>query len=335
MSTSILKRLPLEMFWPTFDPFLFCAFHNDKYPEANAEMEPAVSLVGRALGQDFAGLDGWRMYHGKKIPGFPAHPHRGFETVTIVNEGLVDHADSMGASGRYGEGDTQWMTAGEGVQHSEMFPLLNEKGPNPLELFQIWLNLPSKNKMVPPHFTMLWNEDTPVVKKSDAKGNETTIKVVAGPLSGITPAPCPPNSWAADDNNHVAIWLIDLPEGAEWNLPAGASGLSRTLYFFEGENVELDGTKGSINEAFILKSDADVTLKNSGKKARFLMLQGRPIAEHVEQHGPFVMNTRAELQQAFNDYQRTQFGGWPWSRHDQVHDKSKGRFAKYSEEQES
>jgi len=70
-------------------------------------------------------------------------------------------------------------------------------------------------------------------------------------------------------------------------------------------------------------------LRNVGKKARFLLLQGRPIGEHVEQHGPFVMNTRAELQQAFQDYQRTQFGGWPWPRHDQVHDKSKGRFAEY------
>jgi redox-sensitive bicupin YhaK (pirin superfamily) len=333
MSASILKRLPLDMFWPTFDPFLFCAFHNDKYPKANGDMGPAESLVGRALGQDFAGMDGWRMYHGKKVPGFPAHPHRGFETITIVNEGLVDHADSMGASGRYGEGDTQWMTAGEGIQHSEMFPLLNENDANPLELFQIWLNLPSKNKMVPPHFTMLWNEDTPVVKALDSNGNEIAIKVVAGSLKGIAPAPCPPNSWAADDKNHVAIWLIDLPENAEWTLPAAASNLNRTLYFFEGDSIELDGVEGSVNEAFVLKSDVAVVMKNLGKVARFLMLQGRPIAEHVEQHGPFVMNTRAELQQAFNDYQRTQFGGWPWPRHDQVHDKSKERFAKYADEQ--
>jgi redox-sensitive bicupin YhaK (pirin superfamily) len=246
---------------------------------------------------------------------------------------LVDHADSMGASGRYGEGDTQWMTAGKGIQHSEMFPLLNENGPNPLELFQIWLNLQSKNKMVPPHFTMLWNEDTPVVKTLDSNGNEIAIKVVAGSLNGIVPLSCPPNSWAADDNNHVAIWLIDLPENAEWTLPAAVSNLSRTLYFFEGDSVKLDGVEGSVNEAFVLKSDAPIAMKNLGNVARFLMLQGRPIAENVEKHGPFVMNTRAELQQAFNDYQRTQFGGWPWSRHDQVHDKSKGRFAKYAAEQ--
>lgn len=333
MSSSILKRIPLQMFWPTFDPFLFCAFHNDTYPKANAAMGPDAPLNNRPIGQDFGGIDGWRMYHGKTIPGFPAHPHRGFETVTIVNKGFVDHADSMGAAGRYGEGDTQWMTAGEGVQHSEMFPLLNQDDVNPLELFQIWLNLPSKNKMVPPHFTMLWNEDTPVVNVPDSNGLETQVKVVAGTFQQVEPSPCPPNSWAADSKNDVAIWLIDLPENGEWVLPAAGANLSRALYFFEGEKVSLDDANASINEAFVLKSEAAVMLRNKGKKARFLLLQGRPIGEHVEQHGPFVMNTRAELQQAFQDYQRTQFGGWPWPRHDQVHDKSKGRFAEYSAEQ--
>lgn len=332
MSSTILKRLPLEMFWPTFDPFLFCAFHNDHYPKGNGNMEPAESLVGRALGQDFAGINGWRMYHGRKVPGFPAHPHRGFETVTVVNKGLVDHADSMGAAGRYGEGDTQWMTAGAGVQHSEMFPLINEEGDNPIELFQIWLNLPSKNKMVPPHFTMMWHEDTPVVKKLDAQGNQVSIKIVAGTLDDVKAVPCPPNSWAAEKESHVAIWIIDLPKKAEWDLPAAVSGLNRTLYFFEGEEVELDGEKGHVDEAFVLKSDRNVTIKNLGKAARFLVLQGQPIGESVEQHGPFVMNTKAELQQAFNDYQETKFGGWPWPRHDQVHDKGEGRFAKYADE---
>ncbi|MEP0074177.1 MAG: pirin family protein [Marinomonas sp.] len=332
MSSAILKRLPLEMFWPTFDPFLFCAFHNDKYPKGDGNMGPAELLAGRVLGQDFAGIDGWRMYHGKKVPGFPAHPHRGFETVTVVNKGLVDHADSMGAAGRYGEGDTQWMTAGAGVQHSEMFPLLNEDSDNPIELFQIWLNLPSKNKMVPPHFTMMWHEDTPVVKELDSQGNEVSIKIVAGALNNMKAAPCPPNSWAAESDSHVAIWIIDLPENAEWDLPAAVSGLSRSLYFFEGEEAELDGEKGRVDEAFVLKSDRKVTLKNLGKAARFLVLQGRPIGEQVEQHGPFVMNTKAELQQAFNDYQETKFGGWPWPRHDQVHGKQEGRFAKYADE---
>lgn len=337
MSASIKQRLRLEMFWPTFDPFLFCAFHNDKYPKGNGQLGPAASLSGRHIGQDFTGINGWRMYHGSKVPGFPAHPHRGFETVTIVNEGFVDHADSMGAAGRYGEGDTQWMTAGKGVQHSEMFPLVYEDKPNPIELFQIWLNLPAKNKMVEPHFAMLWNEQTPVVEVVDEQGYKAHVKVVAGDyqipegerVSALNP---PPDSWAGDSNNNVAIWIIDLEPNASWTLPASAADLSRTLYFFEGQTGELDDESIAIQEAYILVSDASISLKNTGsEKARFLLLQGRPIAEPVQQHGPFVMNTRQELQQAFFDFQKTQFGGWPWDESEQTHGKATGRFAKHTE----
>ena len=92
---------------------------------------------------------------------FPQHPHRGFETVTFVRQGFIDHSDSLGATARFGRGDVQWLTAGEGIVHCEMFPLLDLDGPNPCELFQIWLNLPAADKMVEPYFTMLWNEDIP------------------------------------------------------------------------------------------------------------------------------------------------------------------------------
>ena len=157
----IIEIKPMGFQWDTLDPFLFCVHHEDNFPKGNENMGPAESLAGRGLGDDFIIKDGYRMYHGKKVPGFPGHPHRGFETVTIVRKGLVDHADSMGAAGRYGNGDVQWMTAGSGVQHSEMFPLLRKDKDNPLELFQIWINLPRRNKMSNPHFSMLWSEKIP------------------------------------------------------------------------------------------------------------------------------------------------------------------------------
>ncbi|TNF47068.1 MAG: pirin family protein, partial [Bacteroidetes bacterium] len=158
---KIIRTKALGFQWETQDPFLFCVHHEDNYPKGNAQLGPDTSLEGRYLGQDFIVKDGWRMYHGTKVPGFPGHPHRGFETITVVRKGLVDHADSTGAAGRYGNGDVQWMTAGKGVQHSEMFPLLNQDSENPLELFQIWLNLPRSNKMVEPHFKMIWGENVP------------------------------------------------------------------------------------------------------------------------------------------------------------------------------
>src|SRR5213594_744077 len=129
----VRKVKPLGFPWETADPFLFCVHHQDHYPAGNAEMGPAASLDGHALGEDFAPSSEWRMYHGGVVPGFPQHPHRGFETVTIMRHGYIDHSDSLGATARFGPGDVQWLTAGRGIVHAEMFPLLNREGPNPLE----------------------------------------------------------------------------------------------------------------------------------------------------------------------------------------------------------
>jgi redox-sensitive bicupin YhaK (pirin superfamily) len=282
------------------------------------------------MGQDFIVQDGFRMYHGTSVPGFPGHPHRGFETITVVRTGLVDHADSLGAAGRYGNGDVQWMTAGKGVQHSEMFPLLRPDASNPLELFQIWLNLPKKSKFVAPHFKMLWAESVPKFSV-EANGSVTHVEVLVGQLAGHKAASAPPNSWAADLTNEVAIFNIHLEPGAEFNLPAASSGVNRSLYYYEGEGLQIDGQNfPSYHAADVLASEQS-QLKNSQQVSKVLVLQGKPILEPVVQHGPFVMNTREEIYQAFADYQQTQFGGWPWSRYDQVHDPKLGRFAKHAD----
>jgi redox-sensitive bicupin YhaK (pirin superfamily) len=329
-STPVIAVTPLGFHWPTADPFLFCAYHKDAFPRGNGAMGPAASLAGRNIGMDFEIRDGWRMYHGDKVPGFPVHPHRGFETITIVQQGLVDHADSMGAAGRYGQGDVQWMTAGKGVQHSEMFPLVFEDRQNPLLLFQIWLNLPARNKMAAPHFAMFWSEQLPRVTEQDDKGNDIRIEITAGHY-GSTPAlPPPPDSWAANPDNAVAVWVIDLAANASWTLPAAAEGLSRNLYFFEGDTIDIDGRTVNALHCVTLHSDTAVTVRNGSRPSRLLLLQGRPIAEPVAHHGPFVMNTRQELMQAFEDYQRDHYGGWPWPRPDQVHE-ARGRFARYAD----
>ncbi|MGV3630967.1 MAG: pirin family protein [Bacteroidota bacterium] len=318
--------------WETQDPFLFCVHHEDKFPQGNELMGPDPgNFKGRHMGEDFIIKDGFRMYHGKTVPGFPGHPHRGFETITVVRQGFVDHADSLGAAGRYGDGDVQWMTAGKGVQHSEMFPLLRSDQENPMELFQIWLNLPKKNKMVEPHFKMLWRESIPNFGYSDAAGKLTKVEIIAGSLEKHeAPAP-PPGSWAADVNNEVAVWNIKMEAGASWTLPKASAGINRSIYFYEGSSLVLAGQDIPAYSAVDVKPEFDITLKAGNEPVSILVLQGRPIGEQVIQYGPFVMNTKDEIRQAFEDYHETQFGGWPWPKYDQVHDRNKGRFAKHAD----
>ncbi|MGB5553056.1 MAG: pirin family protein [Flavobacteriaceae bacterium] len=324
MGKAVKELFKLGFTWQTQDPFLFCAYHMDYYPKGNDEMGPAASLEGRNLGNDFSVKDGWRMYHGNTIPGFPYHPHRGFETITLANKGFCDHSDSLGAAGRFGNGDVQWMTAGRGVQHSEMFPLLNTEAENTLELFQIWLNLPKKDKYVDPHFAMLWNEDIPVIKQDNA-----TVKVIAGSYFNTIAADPAPNSWAADPENEVAIWIVALDSGSSFVLPSASRPVNRTLFFYEGSEIEMDGHGVQSGYGMHLDASQEVTIKNGTAKAHFLMLQGRPIDEPVVQHGPFVMNSQEEIRATMKEYGTTQFGGWPWQYPDNVHDRDKGRFALY------
>ena len=328
MADTVVRTMPLGFQWPTFDPFLFCVHHDDAYPRGNGRFGPAASLEGRDLGQDFAGLDGWRMYHGREIPGFPNHPHRGFETVTYVRQGLIDHSDSLGAAARFGRGDTQWLTAGAGIVHSEMFPLLDQGAPNPVELFQIWVNLPAEDKMADPHFSMLWDADTPRVRHTDGDDHLTEVTVIAGRLGEQRPASPPPHSWAARPDSDVAIWHIRMEPGARWTLPAAAGAdTTRTLYVFEGEGVTIGGTAVGGRTGAIVRAEVDAELL-APTGVEILMLQGRPIGEPVAQYGPFVLNDEVGIEQAFADYRATGFGGWPWPDDGPVHGPEPRRFAR-------
>jgi redox-sensitive bicupin YhaK (pirin superfamily) len=327
MSDPIIQVTPLSSRWQTLDPFLFCVHHIDLFPQGNEQCGPAASLEGRDIGQDFEGKDGWRMYHGDVVPGFPQHPHRGFETVTIVRRGYIDHSDSLGAAARFGMGDVQWLTAGAGVVHSEMFPLLDRNGPNTLELFQIWLNLPGKSKMAQPYFTMFWDKEIP---RRRFPGTEVTV--IAGGLDGAMPLPPPPHSWAARDEADVAIWSIAMEAGASWTVPpARGADTNRALHFFAGKGIRAAGRTISGAAAIRVHADQPVTLEAIDGPVEILLLQGRPIGEPVVQHGPFVMNTRLQLEQAFVDYRRTQYGGWPWPVSAPIHRRSEGRFARHGD----
>lgn len=271
--------------------------------------------------------------------------------MTATLSGWIDHADSLGNAGRYGEGDVQWMTAGKGICHSEMFPLINTTADNPLTLFQIWLNLPSQQKMVDPFFTMLWHNTIPRVAKtttSDDGSNVAHARVTlwSGDVTyynfeadhaqqSLPRASPPPNSWAHDPEHDVVILHVAMEPGSRLVLPKAKNPrANRSLFYIEGDagGVKVDGISVGSKIAMTLDPNLPVALvyestAQSAQPVEFLMLQGQPIEEPVAQHGPFVMNTRSEIQQAFADYAKTQFGGWPWPRDDMVFPPSKGRFA--------
>lgn len=331
MHDKILDIKPINFPWEAIDPFLMCVHHEDDYPSGNENLGVDFSeLKGRTTGNDFVKKDGYRMYNGTTIPGFPYHPHRGFETITLLREGFIDHCDSLGGAGRFGAGDAEWMTAGKGILHSEMFPLLNPEERNPLELFQIWFNLPQKSKFVAPHFKMLWKEDIPKIEEVDKDGKKISVEVFAGDYKG-NKAPQPtPDSWASNRENGVSIFTIKMESGAEWELPESPlPSVNRTLYYYRGSSVVIDNQTISKNHMIRLDPKSATHIKNGSEDSDFLLLQGKPIDEPVAARGPFVMNTEEEIEEAYVEFRKTQFGRWPWPEMEQVHGKEKGRFALY------
>jgi len=330
MNNAAIKSIkPLILPWETQDPFIFCSYHYDEFPGGNENMEPNASLEGRRLGQDFASKDGWNMYHGANVPGFPAHPHSGFETVSVVTKGMVDHSDSLGGKGRFGNGDVQWLTSGKGVQHAEMFPLLNADK-NTFEIFQLWLNLPKKSKKVDPYYQMLWSEDIPKIKFTDGNGNKTEVDLIAGKLNGQTALSPNPDSWAADPENKVQIWTLKLEPNANYVIEGINEDVTRTLYFYNGNSIAINETEVNEKRLIHLNSTEEIQIQNSSEIAYLFFLQGKPINEPLVQHGPFVANSQEGIQETMQAYRKTQFGGWPYSTNEPVHDKKIGRFAKFA-----
>lgn len=331
---AILSIADLGFPFETESPFLFAVYHFDCFPRGNDKLGPDTSLRGHNIGADFGHPSGWNMYHGDEgVPGFPKHPHRGFETITVTRQGWVDHTDSLGNGGRFGCGDVQWMTAGRGISHAEMFPLLDRERENILELFQIWINLPRRSKMVEASFKMLWAEQLPRAPAAE----EADVALIAGELPGFQSPPSPPpNSYASDPSSDVLVLTVKLKAGSSWTVPKYGStrpsaGLNRNVYLFAGSPATVDGKRFQPPKKIKLRPDADVVLAATGGHAEFLLLQGRDIGEPVVQHGPFVMSSKAEIRDAFEDYQRTGFGGWPWKSNALVHGRDCQRFARYAD----
>ncbi|MGF7237166.1 MAG: pirin family protein, partial [Frankia sp.] len=247
-----------------------------------------------------------------------------------VRRGLVDHADSFGSTGRYGHGDVQWLTAGRGMRHAEMFPLVETDTENTLELFQIWLNLPSRDKTAHPHFTMIWAEEIPHLVFTDQDSRTAEITVIAGPPAGAQVPSPPPASWAARPEADVAIWHLRLDAHARLTLPPASNPhATRALYVFTANTLQIADVEVGNDIAVSLRPDEPVNLVAGSEPVHALMLQGAPIGERVVARGPFVMNTPEEIDRAYHDYRTTKFGGWPWPDPAPHHGTGSRRFAQY------
>ena len=199
-------------------------------------------------------------------------------------------------------------------------------------MFQIWVNLPAVDKMVDPYFSMLWSHDIPKLASTDADGRPSELTIIAGSVPGATAPSPPPHSWASNPDSDLAIWHLHLEAGAQRTLPAANHvDTVRTLYVFSGGSVAIAGERVSAGTGAVVRSDTPIELLDGGDGTEIMVLQGRPIGEPVARYGPFVMNHRAEIEQAMTDYQRTRFGGWPWPTDDPNHGSNPRRFARHAD----
>ena len=333
----ILECIDLGDAWVCIDPFLVCAHHIEHYPAGNDRFGvPDAERQHATPGFQTGAHDGFSLYFGADgLPGFPNHPHRGMETVSILHQGYIDHADSLGNSGRYGPGDVQWMTAGGGIQHAEMFPLLHQDQPNDFELFQIWLNMPARKKMVQPEYKMMWAEHIPHYRQGGAD-----VTIIAGAYQPqedtrqpvIAPIAPTPDTWAADPASELAIWMVDLAPGASLTLPAALlAGNQRTLFVFGGNGLLVAGQDVGDKRRVRVVAQVPLPLANrSARPVRLMLMQGVPLNEPVVRSTVYVTNTIDELHQAKRDFQHTGFGGWPWDTRQPMHGPGFERFARYA-----
>ncbi|MEA2570714.1 MAG: quercetin 2,3-dioxygenase [Acidobacteriota bacterium] len=234
--------------------------------------------------------------HGPgEAKGAPDHPHRGFETVTYILEGAIEHEDSQGNRGRIGAGDVQWMTAGSGVIHSEMPSEELRRNGGRLHGFQLWVNLPRSDKMMKPRYQELRASEIPTATSADGK---VTVTVIAGESLGTTAT--------IDTRTPIMYFHVRLAAGARFTQPIPET-YNAFAFVIGGEAIFGTRSAGE-NDAVFFENDGDEVTITSDNGAELLLLAGVPLNEPVARYGPFVMNTTAEIRQAMFDYQTGKFG---------------------------
>jgi redox-sensitive bicupin YhaK (pirin superfamily) len=260
--------------------------------QGQKQMEGAGVRICRTIGTGaLRNLDPFLMLDELKLPtseatsGFPDHPHRGFETCSIMLKGKMEHHDHIGNHGVIGPGGVQWMTAGRGIVHSEM-PMTT--GGDDLHGFQLWINLPKAHKMVKPRYQDYQAEDIPIVEKDGVR-----VRVMAGSSYGA--------EGPVKMRNPGMLLDVHVSEGATFATPVPQE-FTGFCYVYEGTG-KIGGAKARIEQNLVMGEGEKVVAEGGSGGLKFLLVAGRPIGEPIVQYGPFVMNSESEIQQAFRDYQ--------------------------------
>jgi len=253
-----------------------------------------ASQISPFLLLDYAGPHDFTPTHARR--GVGQHPHRGFETVTIVYQGELEHRDSTGAGGLIGPGDVQWMTAANGILHEEFHAPAFARSGGTLEMVQLWVNLPARDKRAAAGYQTLLAEDIPVVS---LESNAGTLRVIAGSYGG---QPGPARTFTAMD-----VWDMRLTAGASVQLPV-AAGRNAALVVLRGK-LRVNGERDAGPASLVLldRAGEGVALEVL-EDACVLLLSGEPIDEPIVGYGPFVMNSQEEIAEAFDDFHRGRFG---------------------------
>ena len=304
---TVLKQVDINIHWSCDDPFTFISHHHDQYPHGNEQLAPPLRLIsGRNLGRDYQQRFGFRMYHGRVVPGFPMHAHWGYETVTIAERGFVDHFDTENNHGRFGNGDEQWTLASSKFEHCEMYPLLDQENDNPVHITQIAINLPLDRKNKANHVNNVWAEDIPVFSE---EGREVTL--YCGSYGGRELYSPNPDSWAKPENG-VRILKVLLEPGASFDLEPVEDGVTRNVYFVEGKGASIDGTEVSPYLRFKMRPSASLSIRNGDAESEFWILEGRPIGEKQAAFGPVILKDIDEVRASMDDIRIHEFQVWPW-----------------------
>lgn len=231
--------------------------------------------------------------------GVGEHPHRGFETVTIVYGGEVAHRDSAGGGGVIGPGDVQWMTAGGGILHEEFHSEAFARSGGELEMVQLWVNLPGRHKLTPARYQAIVDADIPVIELPDAAGH---LRLIAGEFGG--------RRGAAETFSPVDVWDLRLAAGKRAALPA-ADGRTVIVVVLQGTVLVNDGTVLRDAQLAVLDPGGESFAVEANGDAKLLVLGGEPLREPVVGYGPFVMTSEAEIRQAVDDFNSGRFGRAP------------------------